>query len=33
MIPSTDEERETHENQEICYVCEKEFCTDQNNKK
>ena len=33
MILLTDEEKETHENQEICYVCEKEFCTDENNKK
>ena len=28
MIPLTDEEKETHENQKICSICEKEFCTD-----
>ena len=33
MIPLTDKEKETHENQKICYMCEKEFCTDENNKK
>ena len=33
MIPLTDEEKETHENQKICYICEQEFCTDENNKK
>ena len=33
MIPFTDEEKETHENQKICYICEQEFCTDENNKK
>ena len=32
MIPLTDKEKETHENQKICYICEKEFCTDKNNK-
>ena len=25
MIPLTDEEKETHENQKICYICEQEF--------
>ena len=33
MIPLTDEEKESYENQEICYVCEEEFCTNENNKK
>ena len=33
MIPLTDEEKETHENQKICYICEQEFCTNENNKK
>ena len=32
MLPLTDEEKETHENQKICYICEKEFCTDKNSK-
>ena len=25
MIPLTDEEKETHENQKICYICDKNF--------
>ena len=29
----TNEEKESYENQKICYICEKEFCTDKNNKK
>ena len=33
MIPLTEEEKETHENQKICYICEQEFCMDENNKK
>ena len=32
MIPLTDEEKESYENQKICHICEKEFCTDKNNK-
>ena len=32
MIPLTNEEKETHENQKICYICEKEFCTNKNKK-
>ena len=32
MIPLTDKEKETHKNQKICYICEKEFCNDKNNK-
>ena len=33
MIPLTDKEKEAHENQKICYICEQEFCMDENNKK
>ena len=33
MIQLTDEEKETHENQKLCHICEQEFCTDGNNKK
>ena len=28
MIPLTYEEKESYENQEICHICGKEFCTD-----
>ena len=28
MIPLTNEEKESYENQKICYICEKEFSTD-----
>ena len=27
----TNEEKESYENQEICHICEKEFCTNKNN--
>ena len=33
MIPLTNEEEEPSENQEICHICEKEFCIDKSNKK
>ena len=33
MKPLTKEEKETHENQKICYICKQEFYTDENNKK
>ena len=33
MIPLTDEEKESYENQKVCYICEKEFCTDKKIKK
>ena len=33
MIPVTGKKRETHENQKNCYICEQEFCTDENGKK
>ena len=32
MIPLTDEEKEAQKNSEVCYICEKEFCTDEDNK-
>ena len=32
MTPLTDEEKESYESQEICHICEKEFCTDENDK-
>ena len=32
MVPLTDKEKESYENQEISYICENEFCTDENNK-
>ena len=31
MIPLTNEEKESYENQQICHICEREFCTDNNN--
>ena len=33
MIPLTNEEKKTHENQKICYICKQEFCMEENNKK
>ena len=33
IIPLTKKEKETYENQKICFICEKEFCTNKNNKK
>ena len=30
MDPLTEEERESSKNQELCHICEKEFCTDNN---
>ena len=33
MIPLTYEEKKSYENQEICHICEKELCTDKDNKK
>ena len=32
MIPLTNEEKESYENQQICHICEREFCTDKDNK-
>ena len=32
IIPLTNEEKESYENQKVCYICEKEFCTDKNKK-
>ena len=33
MIPLTEKEKETYENQKICHMCEQEFCTSEKNKK
>ena len=33
MIPLIDEEKESQEKQQLCHICEKEFCTDKDNKK
>ena len=30
MDPLTEEEKESYKNQELCHICEKEFCTDNN---
>ena len=32
MIPLTGKEKESYENQKVCYICEKYICTDKNNK-
>ena len=32
MLPLTNDVKESYQNQEICHICEKEFCTDKNNK-
>ena len=31
MDPLTEEEKESYKNQELCHICDKEFCTDKNN--
>ena len=33
MIPLTDEEKASYENQQVRHICKKEFCIDKNNKK
>ena len=33
IMPLTDEEKETYENQKNCYICEQEFCTNESNEK
>ena len=33
MIPLTDKEKESYENQKICHICEKEFSTDNKDRK
>ena len=33
MIPLTDSEIVLHDSQKVCFLCEKEFCTDKSNKK
>ena len=32
IIPLTDEENESYEKQKVCYICNKEFNTDENDK-
>ena len=32
MIPLTDEETMSYENQEVCHICKKESCNDENQK-
>ena len=32
MIPLTDEETKFYEKQKVCYICNKEFSTDKNDK-
>ena len=32
MLPLTDSEKVLHDSQKVCFLCEKEFCTDKNNK-
>ena len=31
-MPVTDEENKSYEKQKVCYICKKEFSTDENNK-
>ena len=33
MIPLTDEESKSIKKQKVCYICKKEFSTDDDNKK
>ena len=30
MDPLTEEEKESYKNQELCHICDKEFCIDNN---
>ena len=32
MIPLTDEEKESYENQEVYHICKKDFCNDEDKK-
>ena len=32
ITPLTKKEKESYGNQQICYICEREFCTDKDNK-
>ena len=32
MIPLTDKETNSYEKQKVCYICKKEFSTDENDK-
>ena len=31
MDPLTEDEKESYKNQELCHICDKEFCSDNNN--
>ena len=31
MDPLTEEEKESYKNQQLCHICQKEFCADINN--
>ena len=33
IMPLTNEKKESYENQQICYICEEEFCTNKNKKR
>ena len=33
MIPLTNEENKSYKRQKVCYICKKEFSTDDDNKK
>ena len=33
MVPLTNKENKSYEKQKICYICKKEFSTDENDKK
>ena len=33
MIPLTDKETKSYEMQKVCYICKKEFSSDENDKK
>ena len=33
IMPLTDKEKQTYENQKICYKCKQKFCTNENNEK
>ena len=33
MIPLTDDEKSSYNSQKVCFLCDKKFCVDKNNKK
>ena len=33
MIPLTDEKNRSYEEQEVCHICQKEFCMDEHDMK